>query len=355
MARRKLFNSLVVDINEAIREVVHDVSNEVDYKIGFSDWDPWPREGVKGQMCDPSSTGRYPDSKQPDLQFFKPDTYIAQSHDDLRKRDDITQSVADVESTHVVHDKIDHIIYDSILWKSRNPHAAVLHKLDKRAPSPPGCPSDRDWKDPDVGMGRADTYGKLFHPNEVGHNTIASFAIAKAIDLRAEVLGVGGQTCEITNESKCWRKEGRRNSYASAERLNENYKDFCNSVQRPSNTVGWKFEKTYHRGTPDEHTLSLQLGDRTSDWDKDNCLESMRSIINDCDSNDSDNPLKWKFGGRRKSGEYTYEVNIARRNRPWPLSKTYGRCKGNYKFAFSSYTLYGKSPLGHDLSPSQPY
>ncbi|KAG7294072.1 hypothetical protein NEMBOFW57_004134 [Staphylotrichum longicolle] len=34
-----------------------------------------------------------------------------------------------------------------------------------------------------------DFFGRIFHPNEAGHNAIASFAIAKTIDLRAQVLG----------------------------------------------------------------------------------------------------------------------------------------------------------------------
>lgn len=77
VARRKKYNSLVIGINNAIKEVIEDVkkNGNVKYKIGFANWDKWNYEGVRGQMCDPKSDGRYPDPDgQPDLQFFKPDT-----------------------------------------------------------------------------------------------------------------------------------------------------------------------------------------------------------------------------------------------------------------------------------------
>ena len=141
-----------------------------------------------------------------------------------------------------------------------------------------------------------DSFGKMFHPNELGHVTIASFAIAKAIDLRAEVLGLGGQSCTINDEFKCWQKEGRK-SYASANKMNENIKDFCDSVVQPDHTVGWHYEKTYFAETPDEHQFYLTLGPKTADFDKSACLESYERIVNSCDANDPENPLNWKFVG----------------------------------------------------------
>jgi hypothetical protein len=166
----------------------------------------------------------------------------------------------------------------------------VKHKLDRRAPTPPGCPGDSDWFDPTLGLGLPDSFGKLFHPNELGHKTIASFAVAKAIDLRAKVLGIQPETCAVTDEFKCWQKQGRK-GYATADRMNENYKDFCNDVKQPEHTVGWKWEKTYHQGTPDEHSFLLQLGENTADFDKNACLESYERIINGCDGNDPNNPM----------------------------------------------------------------
>ena len=78
IAHRKSFNELVVAINDAIKDVVSETakSGSKNYWIGVADWDKWSYEGVSGQFCDPSSEGYYPDKKQPDLQFFKPNTHI---------------------------------------------------------------------------------------------------------------------------------------------------------------------------------------------------------------------------------------------------------------------------------------
>lgn len=80
--RHKEINTLVANINKAVQEVVDDMTKnpKVKHKIGASDLDPWPRDGVSGQYCGqycgPVSTGRYPDPKQPDLQFFKPHSLV---------------------------------------------------------------------------------------------------------------------------------------------------------------------------------------------------------------------------------------------------------------------------------------
>jgi hypothetical protein len=125
--------------------------------------------------------------------------------------------------------------------------------------------------------------------------------------------------------------------------MNENIKDFCDYVDKdkPSNTVGWKRDKTYFEGTPDEHNFFVELGDQTGDFDKDKCVESFDRIVNGCDGNDPENPLNWKFGGQWRRGEYNYEINVKRTNRPWPLKEAYGSCKGWYKVLFGSYEIYG--------------
>ncbi|KAL8730078.1 MAG: hypothetical protein Q9166_004277 [cf. Caloplaca sp. 2 TL-2023] len=337
--RRKKFNKLVVNINEAIDEVVDDINKnpKVKYKIASADWDIWPQEGVSGQYCVPQSTGRYPDPKQPDLQFFKPDTFVSKSfHDELKKRGPTPEEEREIRR--LVDKSTD--IHDSLLWKSPYPPAEALHKLDSRAPAPPNCPGDGgfDWT---LGLGLPDTFGKFFHPNELGHETITAWAIETMIDARAEVLGLGGPSCAIDDEFKCWQKDGRK-GYANAARMNKNYKDFCGQIKQPANTVGWKSEVTYHEGTPDEHSFLLRLSSKASDFDKDECLESFDRIINGCDGNDPNNPMNWKFGGRYIRGEYTYEVNVKRENRPWPpIKKAHGDCTGWYKVFYSDYKLHG--------------
>lgn len=41
--RRKKFNALVRGINDKIKTAIEEVKDSVSYKIGFSNWDPWPR------------------------------------------------------------------------------------------------------------------------------------------------------------------------------------------------------------------------------------------------------------------------------------------------------------------------
>ena len=73
-----------------------------------------------------------------------------------------------------------------------------------------------------------------------------------------------------------------------------------------------------NEGTLDEHSLFLQLSSNAGAFDKDQCLSAFDGIINGCDGNDEKNPTNYKFGGRYVKGEYTYEVNTKRDNRPWP-------------------------------------
>ncbi|XP_014562015.1 hypothetical protein COCVIDRAFT_11367 [Bipolaris victoriae FI3] len=343
-ARRERFNKLVLAINNAIRDVIYILRDEesIKYQIGFSNWDPWVRDGVKGQMCDPSSSGKYPDSDQPDLQFFKPSTDLASwEHDELRKRQEDIKQMHENGTLPSNKDTIDPSIYNSILWKSPSPGAEVIHKLNKRAPAPPGCPGDNDWFDPTLGLGLPDSFGKLFHPNELGHETIASFALAKGIDLRAKVLGQDSETCAVTDEFKCWQKEGRK-GYVTGDRMNESIEKFCGTdVNAPDHEVGWRREFTYYPGTLDEHTFVLQLGQDAGDFKKDDCIESFQRIVHSCDGNDPENPLNWKFGGRWRRDDYTYEINVKRDNRPWPVKATYGSCNGDYKFLWSYYEIRG--------------
>lgn len=338
--RRKKFNDLVVGINGAIRDVVGDLAKNgsLNYKIAFADWDRWPREGVNGQFCHPSSSGHYPDDKQPDLQFFKEDTYVQPIiHDELKKR--TLQEKEEAEFQAWLKAASEENIYNTLLFKSADPKAEVLHKLDRRAPAPPNCPGDGSF-DPTLGLGLPDTFGKLFHPNELGHATIASYALQTVMDLRAEVLGVDAPACTKVDTFTCYQKEGRK-AYAHPDQLNENYKDFCKNVDVPEHTKGWEYKKTYFKDTPDEHQFKISLGD-AMDYNEKECLDSMDRIINGCDGNDDKNPMDWKFGGQWKRGEYTYEVAPQRDNRPWPvIQKPDGHCKGNWKAAFSSYTIYG--------------
>ena len=388
IARRQRFNTLTAGLNNLIRDVVHDVADEVNYKIGFSNWDPWPSEGVDGQMCSPASSGAYPDSRQPNLLFFKPDTRktFFRSPLPFKKRDDlhleVTNDTATTTTTTTTTDSpipiqdpssppledpsldpvlkarlaalhdvdsagIPRSIYRTSLWHSPNPRAAALHALNPRAPAVPGCPSDSHSWLPSLGSLLPDFFGRIFHPNELGHNAIASFAIAKTMDLRAGVLGATPEVCEIGEEFNCWRSGGRA-AFVTAERADANMKDFCATVEGPgSGYTHWRRSKVYHEGTPDEMEFILDGGE-VDNVNREECLEAFTKVVHGCDAGDGDNPMNWKFGGRWKKGEYAYDLS-PRRNRNL-MTAPNGQCKGKYKFLFSDFEMYGMylpTPFSH--------
>jgi hypothetical protein len=163
------------------------------------------------------------------------------------------------------------------------------------------------------------------------------------MDLRSIVLGVTSPACGIKDEFTCFSGTGSQ-YYVSAERANAHYEEFCKEVEEkhPSNTINWNYPKKYDEGTPDEHEFVVTTGNDVSAFDKDQCVESMKKLINSCDT--SDNPMNWKGGGRyiRESGDYTYELNPRRNNRPWPWPRVaYGACQGWYKVFFSHYEVEG--------------
>ncbi|KAH6635876.1 SGNH hydrolase-type esterase domain-containing protein [Chaetomium tenue] len=353
--RRKTFNSLVVKINDLIKGVVDDAKDKYKYKIGFSNWDLWPRKGVSGQFCDPSSSGAYPDPKQPDLQFFKPDTRTGGS--ELKRRDALYEihSNETLWTAEVVererHRRALEDIYNSLLYHSANPQAEARHLLDRRNPSPPKCPGDKDVEIQPPSIGLPNSIAKNFHPNELGHYTIASWALQTLIDLRAEVLDVTAPSCEPVDKFTCWQKEGWK-AYANEPFLNDQKDDFCDGVDEGDEVNGWSHSETYGKDTPDETEFKVTLnkgGIGSGDFSKAECKESIGGIINNCDGNDSDNPMDWKFGGEWQRGRFTYQVNPKRDNRPFPPPKeAWGNCKGWYHGFWSSYVIKGKGWASND-------
>ncbi|KJZ70863.1 hypothetical protein HIM_09728 [Hirsutella minnesotensis 3608] len=361
--RRKKFNKLVENINRAIRDVVKEFQEDRHKKfdIEFSDWSAWPA-AVDGQMCSPSSDGRYPDPNQPELQFFKPDTYVEKTiiHDGLRRRDaawmrepgeeDFSlESPEDKNGTfeaEIVKDGHQLMgTYDSLLYKSRDPRAAALHALDARAPKPPVCPGDGSF-DPTLGLGLPDTFGKIFHPNKKGHETIAAFALLNLAHAKAAQGGKGNDICQVDHDKfVCWQSEGRR-AWVSYERADANYRDFCDNLEAPKNTLNWRREKTYHKGTPEEMQFVIQLSEDTSSFDVNMCKESFDRIINSCDGNDSRNPMNGKFGGKWLRGGYTFELN-PKKDRALYLRPD-GACRGRNSGIFDTWVIWGLGWAGHD-------
>lgn len=354
--RRKTFNDLVVKINDLIKDVVDNAKDKkYKYKIGFSNWDIWPRKGVPGQFCDPSSSGEYPDPKQPDLQFFKPDTTGRGS--ELKRRDMRHALLSNDTMWHIQnaeeqrHRKTLDDIYNSLLYRSANPRAEARHLLDRSNPSPPKCPGDTDDEIQPPSIGLPNSIAKNFHPNELGHYTIASWALQTLIDLRADVLGVDPPSCEPVDKFTCWQDEGWR-GYAAEPFLNDQIDDFCDGVDSGDEVNGWHYSDTFGEGTPDEVEFEVKLsrdGVGRSEYEASECKDSMDRIINGCDGDDPDNPMDWKFGGEWQRGRFVYQVNPKRENRPWPvIQEPWGSCEGWYHGVWSSYVIKGQGWATND-------
>ncbi|KAK5659398.1 hypothetical protein OQA88_1491 [Cercophora sp. LCS_1] len=350
IARRNIFNNFVTHTNAIIREVVEEAAANTDYKwkIGFSNWDPWVYNGVRGQMCDPDGSGNYPDKDQPDLQFFKPDTHKADDdHDEVKKRWEEYGPLVEKRKAalaEVARRNLEAELYNSLLFHSANPNAEVKHKLDRRAPAPPGCPGDTEDEIQPPSIGLPDFVGKMFHPNELGHYTIASFALQTLVDTRAAVLDMAPPSCVAQDKFTCWQKEGSK-KHATAARLNEDREHFCfhsDLKWKPVTGGGWEVAQKYHEGTPDETEFKIFIDAASVTFDAGRCNATMWAIVNNCDGNDPENPMNWKFGGEWLRGGHTYSVTPTRNKRHWPPPKeTGGDCYGWWHGFWSSYVMRG--------------
>lgn len=129
------------------------------------------------------------------------------------------------------------------------------------------------------------------------HETISAFTLETIVYLRSKQLGLLQGFCSAKSEFKYWQKEGRK-AYANPERMNENYKSFCDGIKALDNTINWSKSQTFLEGTPNEQTFHLRLSNDAREYVKEDCLFSFNRIINGRDGNDANNPMNWKFGGR---------------------------------------------------------
>lgn len=196
----------MLNINNAIKEVVDEYNSNPDigYRITTADWDVWPRQAVVGQFCVPGTGRDYPDENQPDLHFFRPSLGSKEpgGHDDLKRR--ALMSRGTVNETEAQQYEAE--IYNSMFYSSANPAADTIRSLEGRAPFPADCPGDDSWT---YGFGLPDRWGKWFHPNELGHRTIASFVLEAIFAERAKILGVTNEACSKKTSSTVTRKRSR--------------------------------------------------------------------------------------------------------------------------------------------------
>jgi predicted NUDIX family NTP pyrophosphohydrolase len=348
LARRREFNELVRMANDGIQKAIKEQKQEgMRLRVRYVDWDDWASDTrVAGQFCWPKTTGEYPDSSQPMLQFFKPDTKRRYTHDDIKKRevtvdlDHSGPSRDDIEAT------VSKDLYNSALYKSGNPSAEALHMLDGRdIIGPANCPGADD--DKYFGFGLPDRWGKFFHPNTNGHITLASFFLDAVVAARAEIIEVTNPICRDgeTDSFECNAEKSDdvelKRYYAAADLVDESYQTYCEEVKPPPNGVNWHDERVFYEGTPEEHTYSISLEHGAFQFSKKQCFDSFLRLIHGCGTSLDANPMNLKHGGMWKKGRYTYKLSMGPKKRPWPIARPTGSCFGEKKIFAGAYTIKG--------------
>lgn len=320
-ARRTALNALVDNANKVVRRAIADAtgsSRPRTFTVQTADWDPW-LDTVPGRFCEPGASPDPDDSSNANLQFFKFDTTPYSGHDGLKRRDldayaNMTQAMMEAEA---------------------------YSMLSIRDPTPPNCPKSlASWL---FGGYLPDSIGKIFHPNTLGHETIASFVLNAISVARAKQLGLPAPGCEAQSTLTCHQKQGSH-AYATDTTLYNNVNTFCSWANGnvPSGTANWKLTQPYNQGTLDENSFTVSASNGAQTFDQNQCNTAMTNILSNCDGNDPNNPLDWKFGGTLVEGSYTYSIDIKRTNRPWPVPKVPTQsCHGQYWGVLSAYDIYG--------------
>lgn len=326
--RRKKFNTLVENANAKLEAAVESVSSKSNSKIVYTEWDGWPQQ-ADGQFCEPGASPYPNDPSNDDVLFFKLATPKVYNPGTLYRRDGEWRAIEG---------------YGNVTMAgAEEEEGALLGGLDgalvERDPSPPACSKSAfaGWL--------SDGIGKIFHPNKLGHEAVASFALWFIIDARSSILDVTSPACVPGDSKTCSQKQGSRD-YVSADSLYKKYGEFCKDAAdaAPDKLAGWSYSKTYYKDTPDEQTFKVEIGPRAGTKFKSSaCHDAVKEILDDCDGNDPKNPMNWKFGGTHIDGSFTYHVIPAGKiKRPWPVPKQkIQKCHSSYKFLWNSYEIRG--------------
>ncbi|PKY00153.1 SGNH hydrolase [Aspergillus campestris IBT 28561] len=325
--RRREFNDLVVDVNNALTNLAEQFRQE-DHGFYFrtANWDKFVGD-YKGRFCEPGSSGVYPDPAQPNLQFFKHFTKRDLEKDIASKRD------------------LENIIDEPPL--ARNATMSVPgNSLGLRDNIKPDCPGDDGIN---FGFGLPDRFGKYFHPNEKGHITIASYVLEAIYAARSAVLGLPQPICHIVDNFQCTVPNERADldasrRYADRQILHDNALSFCTGIT-PSG-IDWTEQRTFERGTPEEHTFLITTRNGAEHYDQEDCLESFAKIVDSCKSYDD----TWKYGGYHEENNHRYQISITNsghRRLPHGPVKTTCEAKRHGKWTHYKLKGYGGATAGN--------
>lgn len=320
---RNKFNTLVVNTNAKLRAAVSAASATAKSRIVYSEWDGWG-QAVAGQFCEPGSSPYPDDSSNSQVLFYKLATPKVFNPGTLYRRDEewtALQSFSNVTTA----DAEDVELADGV---------TELGALVARMPAPPACPKSAfsGWL--------PDSIGRIFHPNNLGHEAIASFALWDTMNTRASALNVSSPACAATTDLICL-SASNWPFYCSPHAIYANIEDFCRGVARsPLDS----YAIDYYYNTPDEYMLQVFPGTNAAITLL-SCTTAFEAILDGCDSNNASNPMNWKFGGSYKdtNGNTTYQIlTQGKVQRPFPIPTAPKQtCDGHNSGLWDTYHLKG--------------
>lgn len=336
-AHRTSFNTLVKNTNAKLQAAVSKVAKSASSTIVFADWDDWG-EATSGRFCEPGSSPNPDDPSNANVLFFKLPTYKTYIPGTLYKRDFEWDPLPVME----VSSNISVVREEEEQEAERRGLARLLEwasmPLAKRgSPTGPACSKSG------LSSLLPDGIGKIFHPNTVGHEAVASYVTWAIANARAGILGVASPACSIVDELKCFQQTGSK-GYASAYSLYSSTAKFCRMAVPDINSKGpgTAFSYSFNEGTPDESVFTVTMDSGASELDEGACNTAINRILDGCDGNDPKNPMNWKFGGNYINGGFTYNIAMARDNRPFPPpTEPSAKCQGKYKVVLTRYNIRG--------------
>ncbi len=323
--RRAKFNTLVDNANKVLQQAIASAdgsSRPRAAKVIAANWDPF-LDQVKGHYCEAGSAPNPDDPSNQHLQFFKFDTskkFIPDQKMMALRSIDANVALSNFSV------KVDQWYEDPFM----------IEALEVRDPRAPSC-----GKGLFSGL-LPDSIGKIFHPNQNGHEMIASFVLNAVRSTRAQQLGLPDPSCKPVDTLTCFQKT-QPAGYATAYAMYSATADFCSLAAKdgPKDATNWQFTRIYYHETLDEAEFTVKLSGGASNFDEAACNNAMHDILDGCDGNDPKNPMNWKFGGEKIVGLFTYEILVTS-TRALPLIQAPRQvCQGSYHGVYSSYSIKG--------------
>ncbi|PYH81906.1 SGNH hydrolase, partial [Aspergillus uvarum CBS 121591] len=335
-AHRTSFNTLVQNTNAKLQAAVAQAAKSASSTIVFADWDDWGA-ATSGRFCESGSSPDPEDSSNDNVLFFKLPTYKTFNPGTIYSRDFwdsssmLEISSANTTTTFEQEQKKAEEYAQLLEWASE-----PLVKRDS-SPTAPACTKSS------LSSLLPDGIGKIFHPNNIGHEALASYVTWAIANARAKILKVASPACTAVNEIKCFQTTGSK-GYASAYSLYSNTEAFCKAAVPELNSkgVGHQVSLTYNAKTPDESVWTVTMDSGATSLDEASCNAAVNRILDGCDGNDPKNPMNWKFGGNYVNGAFTYNIAMSRTNRPYPApTAPSAKCQGRYKAVLTRYNIRG--------------